>query len=185
MELCSPRGRLGGIGKKQRTRAVEGVVAPPATCKKLTLLQLKDASERCQVAAKGRRDKVAELLRAAHPGKQLVTADEVWVGVKAAKKEAGLPIGAHRISSAISKSAVSFCVLLHSTCTGQEQTARLEAAKERAELLGSVQHTRVARLRGAYPVTLARQVAEMWRQQGRRKQSEHRQEMVSKADVMG
>ena len=105
--------------------------------------------------------------------------------MKTAKKKAGLPIGAHRTSSAIGRSVVSYCALLHNTRTGQEQAARLEATKERAELLVSVKHTRVARPKGAYPVALARQVAEMWRQQGWKKQSEQRQEMVSKAGVMG
>ena len=44
------------------------------------------------------------MLESAHPGEQRVIADGIWVGVKAAKKKAGLPIGAHRISSAIGRS---------------------------------------------------------------------------------
>ena len=117
----------------------------------------------------------------AYPGEQRATADGVWVGVKAAKKKAGLPIGAYRISSAIGRIVVAYCAVLHDAtpalirCIGAGNASN----KGGSGLLGSVLHNRVARLKGAYPVTLAKQVAEQWRQQGWRGRARHRQDVVS------
>ena len=98
------------------------------------------------------------------------------------------------VSSAIGRSAVPYavtvprCALLHGSCTSQEQAARLEAARERAELLGSAagcaEH-QGSRTEGTYSMstmTLARQVAEVWREQGGREGAKHRQEVMAGAD---
>ena len=68
-ELCSPRG-LGGNNKRQKSDVAVGLVyvSPPATQRKLTLLELHAESEKYQEVARWRRLEVAALLEPAHPG---------------------------------------------------------------------------------------------------------------------
>ena len=83
-----------------------------------------------------------------------------------------------------------YCALPHNTCTGWSGAdSKGGGGKGAGRAAGqlSVQHTKLARQKGTYPMTLARQVAEIWGQQEWRMPEKHRRSrgVVPRADVMG